>query len=156
MLYNTRSSKKMAISEEIKAYFKNLIEPLPTSDSIKIMFEKFQKDITDKFEQTINEQNEKIKVLEGLIKVKDATITNIAIKCDDLESYSRRSCLRIHGVPLIDDMEIKEDVMTTIEDCYKNTNVVFKSEEFDRAHRIGPVYNDKKSGKNICWAFLDP
>ena len=148
MFYNTRSASKMSISEDLKEYFSNLIKPLATSnEALKNMLEKMQKDINDKFESLIKEQNDKINELESSIKVKDVVIPNLVIQCDDNSQYSRRSSLRVHGVPVKDSIDGNENILTTLQECYKSVNATFKSEEIDRAHRIGPVYHDKDGNK---------
>ena len=140
MFYNTRSASKMSISEDLKEYFSNLIKPLATSnEALKNMLEKMQKDINDKFESLIKEQNDKINELESSIKVKDVVIQNLFTQCDDNSQYSRRSSLRVHGVPIKDSIDVNENILTTLQECYKSVNATFKLEEIDRAHRIGPV-----------------
>ena len=72
----------------------------------------------------------------------------LQIKCDDLESYSRRYCLRLNGIPVHHD-EKNEDCLKTLEKCYKEINLPFVSDEIDRVHRIGKSMIEKGSGKKV-------
>ena len=147
---STRSSVKaneMAVTKEIKDYFTQLVEPLATNDGINEMFSKFQKDVLSKIsklETKISEQDEKISVLESSIVLKENVIRKLTTKCDDNEQYSRRSCLRIHGVEYKDGVE---DVNKLVKECYKSMNLTYYVDDVDRAHRIGNTYVDQESGK---------
>ena len=74
------------------------------------------------------------------------TIDQLLIKCDDNEQYSRRSCLRIHGVE-VKENEDEDGIMNELEDCYSSVNLQFDANDIDCAHRIGLPYTDKNSGK---------
>ena len=76
------------------------------------------------------------------------TIDQLLIKCDDNEQYSRRSCLRIHGVE-VKENEDEDGIMNVLEDCYSSVNLQFDVKDIDRAHRIGLPYTDKNSGKKV-------
>ena len=58
------------------------------------------------------------------------------IKCDDNEQYSRRNCLRIHGIESKKNEKI-DDVWQKVTDCYEPVQVSFAQEDIDCAHRIG-------------------
>ena len=73
---------------------------------------------------------------------------NLLIKCDDNEQYSRRSCLRIHGI-VTNSNEESEDVIGKVRECYDALNLPFDEELIDRTHRIGKEYTDKISGKQV-------
>ena len=51
-----------------------------------------------KIEGNFKEQNGRIEELESKLALKQNIIDNLEIECDDNEGYSRRSCLRIHGL----------------------------------------------------------
>ena len=70
------------------------------------------------------------------------------VKCGDNEQYSRRSCLRIHGVELKEN-ENEDGVMNVLEDCYSSANLDFDANHIDDAHRIGLPYTNKNSGKKV-------
>ena len=109
-MVNTRSNKTKAkeekmktATEELKCYFEKLIEPLVTNNSLEELFDKLKDEIMKKFDEKISEQNAKIEKLESIITIHENTIDQLLVKYDDNEQYSRRSCLRIHGV------EVKEN-----------------------------------------------
>ena len=52
------------------------------------------------------------------------TFEDTEIKCDDNEQYSRRSCLRIHGIKIADD-EDTENVMGILKTCYSDVGLDF-------------------------------
>ena len=66
---------------------------------------------------------------------------------DDNEQYSRRSCLRIHGI------EFKEgddgDVMEEIEKCCDVMGIPFHENEIDKTHGIEKPFWDKERKKKV-------
>ena len=67
----TRSSAKtenMAISEEIRNYFSDLIKPLATNQSLEEIFSKLNKEIVSKFEEKLEQQMNQIDKLEGKLE----------------------------------------------------------------------------------------
>lgn len=68
-------------------------------------------------------------------------ITNLDDRMDDLENYSRRNCLLIHGIP-----EREHENTDTLVTNFFNENFSIKDFKFsydmlDRSHRLGPVKN---------------
>ena len=55
----------MAISEEIRNYFSDLIKPLATKQSLEEMFSKLKEEIMFKFEEKLEQQMNQIDKLEG-------------------------------------------------------------------------------------------
>ena len=67
----TRSSAKtenMAISEEIRNYFSDLIKPLATNQYLEEIFSKFKKEIVSKLEEKLEQQMNWIDKLEGKLE----------------------------------------------------------------------------------------
>ena len=62
------------------------------------MFQKRKEEIVTKFEEIFIEQNRKIHELEERVPCQENTINQPLMKRDDIEQYSRRNCLRIHGI----------------------------------------------------------
>ena len=96
----------------------------------------------------ISEQNTKIEKLESIITIHENTIDWLLVKCDDDAQYSRRSCLRIHGVE-VKENEDEDGIMNVLDDCYFSVNLQFDANDIDRAHRIGLPCTDKNSGKKV-------
>ena len=116
-----RSSAKimnMSVSQEIGEYFSELVKSLATNEVLKDMFKKFKEEIISKFERKFDEQN--WTSLRGKLPSKQIQLTLI-IKCDDNEQYSRRSCLRIHGIECSDD-ERNDNVLERVKECYERRN----------------------------------
>lgn len=77
----------------------------------------------------------------------DSKIDQLERKCDDMEQYQRRLCLRINGVECEDD-ETAEDCLEKVKSIIKkDLEVNIPETAFDRAHRIGNIHQDSTSGK---------
>ena len=67
---------------------------------------------------------------------KETTILN-----NDTEQYSRRWCLRFHGIPVNPDKDCKQQVIDLLRDELKIGTVHF--DDLDAAHRVGRGRNEK-------------
>ena len=88
----------MSVSQELRDYFSELIQPLATNECLEQMFQKLKEEIVTKFEERFIEQNRKIDELEERVLFQENVINQLLIKCDGNEQYSRRNCLRIHRI----------------------------------------------------------
>ena len=153
MYMNLRSKSKMdTVSDDLKKYFQKLIKNLATNDSITSLIEKFasfEEKMVDRFEKRFLEQEEKIEKLEASLVLRQNAVDKLFDKLensnDNVEQYSRRACLRIHGIECYDN-EITENVVA---DCFKELDMSFGKEVIDRTHRVGEVYQDDVSKKNV-------
>ena len=136
----------MAISKELKEYIKSITDNLSTKESVLEALEQFQNHFIEKFEKLIKEKDEKIIELESQISIQQNAIDKLIVKSDDNEQYSRRSCLRIHGIPTSED-GVNEDITSIVKKCYEDIDLPFNEENIDRAHRIGKNYKEVTSGK---------
>ena len=147
-MVSTRSqSKIMSITSELRDYFESLMEPLVTNEKLEQVLKSFQDGLMKKIEDKFKEQNTRIEELESKLAIKQNVIDNLEIKCDDNEQYSRRSCLRVHGLEFNSDND--EGVMKKVEKCCKDMDVEFNENEIDRAHYIGKPYVDKVKNKKV-------
>ena len=74
-------------------------------------------------------------------------IDNIEIKCDDNEQYSRRSCVRIHGLDFNSD---EDNVMKKVERCYRDMAIEFNQNEIDvLIVLVNPLSIKKKKKKKV-------
>ena len=147
----TRSSAKntnMSASQEIREYISELVKPSATNEILEDIFKQLKEEIISKFEEKFDDQNRKVDELEGKTAIQANTNAQLIIKCDDNEQYSRRSCLRIHGVECSDD-ERNDNVLQWMKECYEEMNLSFQDENIDRVHRIGRTYTDKNTGKKV-------
>ena len=112
------------VSQEIQDYFSELVKPLATNEILNEMFKKLKEEIVSDFETKYNEQNKKIEELKSQIALKDQTIAGLMTKCDN-QQYSRRSCLRIHGIET-KTKESNTDIIEKVKECYEASEIRFK------------------------------
>ena len=62
-------------------------------------------------------------------------------KIDDLEQYSRRSCVRIAGIPERDNENTDDHVL----DLAARLDIGIGPRDIDRSHRVGPISSDTNS-----------
>ena len=86
------------MSQELRDYFSELIQPLATNECSEQMFQKLKEEMATKFKERFIEKNKKIDELQERVSFQENTINQLLIKCNDNEQYSRRNCLRIHGI----------------------------------------------------------
>ena len=65
---------------------------------------------------------------------------------DDAEQYSRRSCLRIYGIPLPSSSESAAACVSKVKDVFQEIDVTVPDEVINRAHRIGKKVENKQTG----------
>ena len=122
-------------------------------------------DLLSNITSLINEQNRKIENLNGKLTKQNSIISilqnnvevlneqcsklqkDINTKCEELEQYSRRQCLRFQGI-VKPRKEKVEDVINLVKECFAAADVDIPDTVLDRAHRIGAVYKDE-SDQNI-------
>ena len=61
--------------------------------------------------------------------------TKLSTRIDDLEQYSRRSCIRIAGIPETEHENTDDKVL----DLAAHLNIQLNPRDIDRSHRVGPV-----------------
>ena len=64
-----------------------------------------------------------------------------------MEQYGRRLCVRIDGVPTVDN-ETLDEVLGKVKSQIKETSCDIPDVVTDSDHRIWKIYNDKKT--NVC------
>ena len=117
---------------------------IKVTESLTSMSDRF-----DKFEEALKEKEDKIKELEDRInsleeKNEDLITKNhdFCIKIDDLEQYSRRNCLLLHGVKEDDEENTDEIVLRTVAE---EIGIEINEQDIDRTHRLGKP--NRKDGK---------
>ena len=78
----------MAISEEIRHYFSDLIKPLPTNQSLEEMLSNLKEEIVSKFEEKFEQQMNPIDKLEGKLE-KQANRNN---ELEGQKLFCRKTC----------------------------------------------------------------
>ena len=132
---------KQLIEDAVASLSKQIVD-LPSKDFIQGLINdvsvSFSKKL-DEQEMEINNLKERVEVLESKVAVLDRLESRI----DDGEQYSRRNCLRFHGMEL--------PPVGSKENCFQKTKEVIEKlscgvdgDAIDRAHRIGPVTEDEE------------
>lgn len=87
--------------------------------------------------ETLKAENEDLKIkMDTLIrqnKEKDREITKLKSRLNQLEQYTRRDCIEIHGMKEDDEEKLEINVLKII----NKMNIVLKQEEITAVHRIG-------------------
>ena len=105
--------------------------------------------------EKINQQNEKISILESTVllqkdqidKLEDrlavvsSVMETLTKQADGNEQYSRRYCLRLKGIEQAQNESASDCVNKVVKVC-NDLNLNIQEEDIDRAHRIG---KDKKA-----------
>ena len=135
-----------AIAREMDEKIKNAIAEallnagLPTKDDLSSIVSNLEKKTMDSFKNEIELMTKpligKIDILERKNQVYEAHLREHDKRVDDAEQYSRRSCLRIYGVPLSKD-ESSADCLTKVKELFGKLSVNVPEECIDRAHRSG-------------------
>lgn len=96
-------------------------------------------------QQQINNVQSELNATKANLEQLQQSVLAANIKNDDLEQYSRRSCLRISGIP----EEQHEDVHAIVLELAEQIGADIKPEDIDRAHRVGKYQtcqpNDKRN-----------
>ena len=73
------------MSQGLRDYFSELIQPLATNESLEQMLQKLKEEIVTKFKEKFIEQNKKFDELEERVSFQENIINQLLIKCDDNE-----------------------------------------------------------------------
>ena len=74
------------------------MKPQVTNETLEQQLKSFQDGLMKKIEDKFKEQNDRIEELESRLAMKQNIVDHLKIKYESNERYSRRSCLRIHGL----------------------------------------------------------
>ena len=137
--------------KDSKAYLYDKIGKLASSESIsdiKALVQE-QSNLIIKLTETVNSQKERIDKLEeslieceNSLEVSKTVSSRLFKKCDDLEQYGRRLCLRLLDVDG-DDTETSDDVFDKCTELFSKLELDIPEACIDRANRIGK----KKPGR---------
>ena len=145
--------------KDLKAYLDDKIGKLASSESISDIKTLVQElsNLIIKLIETVNSQKERIgKLEESLIecenslKVSKIVSSRLVKKCDDLEQYGRKPCLRI--------LDVDEDVSETSVNLFVKCTELFDKLELDipeacidSVHRIGKKTPDRVRPIIVCF-----
>ena len=139
--------------EELKSYFNDKLvqQEERITKTFNDLINDLKKEMKIEIKAEVNKQCEKLSSENKMLKKQVSELINLNIKnqeeTDDLEQYGRRLCLRIDGVPTVQN-ESSEEVLEKVKSLFTEGKVEIPDTVLDRAHRIGPSYTDKASKKN--------
>lgn len=88
----------------------------------------------DEIEVENNKKDERITQLEERVKKLEKEKKDVCDNIDEMEQYSRRNCLLLHGVRENSNEDTDDIVVKTISE---NLDIDIQKEDLDRTHRIG-------------------
>ena len=104
----------------------------------------------DELETEIKNKNEKVLLLENRVEILEEEKESQGKEIDDLEQYSRRNCLLLHGV-VETNAECTDDII--IKTCAEELGIDVKQEDLDRSHRLGKVKRNDNKPRPIIVKF---
>ena len=110
---------------------------IKVTESLEFFSNKF-----DELERENKKKNEKIKELEETIDILTEKNKSLTSDVDELEQYSRRNCLLLHGVQENENENTDDIVLKTMSE---ELDIEIKENDLDRTHRIGN--RNRKDGK---------
>ncbi len=121
-----------------KKYVKGLVDKIEikVNEIIQTEIQKSVKPLVDKLEAC----ERKLAVYEAHFQGLEKRMADYEEKLDDAEQYSRKSCIRIYGIPLSSDSENSEACIGKVKQIFEEIEVDVPDEGIDRAHRIGKKY----------------
>ena len=117
-----------------------------TKSDLAQQFESFRADIIQEIRNIVKEEvnnalTQQKELYTKKISILEDRISSLEDALESAEQYQRRLILRVDGVPT-ENNESTEVVFTKIENMIKEACPDISSSDIDRAHRIGPEYND--------------
>ena len=126
------------------------IKKLPTINHLDKKINNLEQQLLARIEKQdtkISTLEDRIESLEGKLAFLENSVQLQNRHVDDLEQYGRRLCLRLHGIPLVED-ETASDVLNKVKDEVKRLGVKLADGDYDRAHRIGGIKENQSGDKS--------
>ena len=137
------------IEAQVKDLFKvneeTKISQIKVTESLDALSKKI-----DELETEIKNKDEKIQLLENRVEILEEEKESQGKEIDDLEQYSRRNCLLLHGV-VETNAECTDDII--IKTCAEELGIDVKQEDLDRSHRLGKVKRNDNKPRPIIVKF---
>ena len=137
------------IEAQVKDLFKvneeTKISQIKVTESLDALSKKI-----DELETEIKNKDEKIQLLENRVEILKEEKESQGKEIDDLEQYSRRNCLLLHGV-VETNTECTDDII--IITCAEELGIDVKQEDLDRSHRLGKVKRNDNKPRPIIVKF---
>ena len=137
---NSPELAKLLVSSFVKDLFKvneeTKISQIKVTESLDALSKKI-----DELETEIKNKDEKIQLLENRVEILEEEKESQGKEIDDLEQYSRRNCLLLHGV-VERNAECADDII--VKTCAEELGIDVKQEDLDRNDRLGKVKRNDK------------
>ena len=138
----TASTARPMDEETIKGIIEKAIQDLITKDDMQNLIvnleEKMEKLLVEKMDEIKKPLEGRIQGLESKLSVYEAHMQDLEVKADDNEQYSRRSCLRITGIPLPqNERKSSQECVEKVMDVFEELELDIPEDGIDRAHRVG-------------------
>ena len=137
---------------ELKAYFnsKSNKQEEKSTKTFNNVINDLKKEITVQIQKEVSKQCKEIKSENKMLKKQVAELSKLSIqnhsKNEKLKQYGRRLCLRVDEIPAVNN-ESSDDVMNLTKSLFEEAKFSVPENVLDRAHRIGPIHNDRVSKK---------
>ena len=95
-------------------------------------------------EEAFKNELKTVSVLQIDVKICQNQVKEMQQANEELEQYGRRLCIRIDGVPTVDN-ETSNEVLDKVKCLIKENSYDISDVVIGRAHRIGKGYNNKKT-----------
>ena len=89
--------------------------------------------------------------MENRVEILEEEKESQGKKIDDLEQYSRRNCLLLHGA-VETNAECTDDIINKT--CAEELVIDVKQEDLDRSHRLGKVKRNDNKPRSIIVKFV--
>ena len=134
--------EKILGSESI---LRNITTAIVQSADFKDSLKEGRQEIYESIAFDLTDPNSEISSLKQHCQDLQSTVDTLKMDLDDLEQYSRRNCLLIHGIQERDDDTGKEDTDEQALEFFKSKlDLNITKSDLDRSHRLGK----KSTGKN--------
>ena len=109
----------------------SVMKQMLSSEIEKLVKERVERETADLKTAISSLQAENQKLLDNVSKME----VTLATKVDDLEQYSRRSCLRIAGI----EEKENEDTSELVLELADRLNIDVRPDDIEVSHRVGPL-----------------
>ena len=143
--------------EELKTFFNSKLEEKlgeqekNLTNTLNNLISDLRNEFKKELQNEINKQYVKLESENKMLRKQVSELHKLNIENqtnnEDLEQYGRRLCLRIDGVPVVEN-ETSVNVLASVKKLFDDAQVEIPDAVIDRAHRIGGKYVDRKSKKS--------
>ena len=134
--------KMVDLKDEIRSKIDQKFNELKLLSELK---DQIKKEVSEAIKTEIKKREElesTVSLLQEHVKNFQKQVSILECKNEELEQYGRRCCLRIEGVPSVEN-ESSDDVLGKVKSLITESGCEIPDVVIDIANRIGRGYNDK-------------